>query len=190
MDLNINPFDIFKYAWMIISSKAFLGLVLLLVLFTLPRRILELIVRQREELRDREFRHKCRVTGVDATDTMNGRQFEKWLAVKFEKLGYQVHLKSGTKDQGADLILRTKSGERICVQAKKRGKQNIGVAALGDLVRGMRYYETPRGIVVTNQHFTRDMIEEASYYPDIELWDRERLVSELAKVEGLTKKKR
>lgn len=56
---------------------------------------------------------------------------------------------------------------------------------MGDLVRGMRYYKTPRGIVVTNQYFTREMKEEASYYPDIELWDRQRLVDELAKVEGI-----
>lgn len=182
----MDPITIFKGFWMVFSDPRVWGFILFLFLISIIRDIPGWIIRRRTEIQDRNFRHKARITGVDATDTMNGRQFEKWLAVKFEKMGYQVHLKSGTKDQGADLILKTKSGERICVQAKKRGKQNIGVAALGDLIRGMRYYETPRGIVITNQHFTREMIEEASYYHDIELWDRERLVSELAKVEGLT----
>ena len=134
------------------------------------------------------FRHKARLTGVDATDTMTGREFEKWLAVKFQKMGYQVHLLPGVKDQGTDLILKSKSGERICVQCKKSAKKNIGVAALGELVRGMRYYKTPKGIIVTNQYFTKELKEEASYYPDIELWDRKRLVDELANLEGFKEK--
>lgn len=186
--MNINPFDIFKYLWMIMTSEVGLVLIGLLILNIFFSRITNRKsgkTKRKSEVKEAIFRHKARVTGVDATDTMKGREFEKWLAVKFEKMGYWVDLKPGIKDKGADLILRTKSGERICVQAKKSAKQNIGVAALGDLVRGMRYYQTPKGIVVTNQYFTKEMKEEASYYPDIELWDRKRLVDELAKAEGI-----
>jgi len=186
--MNINT--ALKGIWMIFSDPRVWGFLIFLFLISIIWDIPKWIARRQTEKQEIKFRHYCRITGVDATDKMDGRQFEKWLAVKFEKMGYQVHLKSGTKDQGADLILRSKSGERICVQAKKSGKQNIGVAALGDLVRGMRYYQTPKGIVVTNQYFTKEMKEEASYYSDIELWDRERLVDELAKAEGFKRNKK
>lgn len=186
--MNINPLDFFKSLWMIMTSEiglVLIGLLLLRTLFSSLKKANNKKTKRKNFIKDSVFNHKARITGVDATDTMGGREFEKWLAVKFKKMGYQVHLKSGTKDQGADLILKTKSGERISVQAKKSGKQNIGVAALGDIVRAMRYYQTPRGIVVTNQFFTKEMREEASYYSDIELWDRKRLVDELTKVEGI-----
>ena len=180
--MNINPFDVFKSLWMIMTSEIGLVIIGLFILNEIFSRITNRRTKKtkrKSEVKEAIFRHKARITGVDATDTMKGREFEKWLGIKFGKMGYQVHLKSGTKDQGADLILKTKNGERICVQAKKRGKQNIGVAALGDILRAMRYYETPKGIVITNQYFTKEMKEEASYYPDIELWDRQRLVDEL-----------
>jgi len=185
--VNINPFEPLKYLWLLMTSEIGLVLIGLAIIGGLLSRLTNRKTKKskpKNEVKETIFSHKARITGVDATDTMKGREFEKWLAVKFQKMGYQVHLKSGTKDQGADLILKTKTGERISVQAKKSTKKNIGVAALGDIVRAMRYYQTPKGIVVTNQYFTKDMREEASNYSDIELWDRERLVDELSRVEG------
>lgn len=98
--MNINPFDIFKSLWLIMTSEIGLVLIGLAIFSALLSRTTKRNTKKanhKSEVKDALFRHKARVTGVDATDTMKGREFEKWLAVKFEKMGYQVHLLPGVK---------------------------------------------------------------------------------------------
>jgi restriction system protein len=54
---------------------------------------------------------------------MSGEQFEEYLSVYFQDLGYHVEEVSGRGDKGADRILtEPASGKRICVQAKRYQK--------------------------------------------------------------------
>ena len=189
---NINPFDVFKYVWLILTQPFMLALLgLYFVFYWLIPSVAEAIHRwlneheqkridQREKARQEAFNARLRATGVEATDKMTGRDFEQWLKVKFEQMGYKVRLKNGSKDQGVDLVL-FKAGKKTVVQAKKRTSQNVGVKALGELLRGMKYHDAHKGIVVTNRYFTREMTEEAKEYDDVELWDRDRLVKEIEK---------
>jgi HJR/Mrr/RecB family endonuclease len=102
-------------------------------------------------------------------DIMTGKEFEKLLSLGFDKLDYAVKLTSETQDYGADLILY-KDNIKIVVQAKRR-KNVIGVNAVQEVVSAIRYYQADKGMVVTNNFFTRNAYNLARSN-EIELWDR------------------
>jgi restriction system protein len=91
-----------------------------------------------------------------ALDSMDGPAFERAVAELCELLGYEVELIGGY-DKGADLVI-TKDGERTGVQAK-RYSSSVGIAAVRQLIDGMKRYECTRGLVVTNSFFTEQAIE-------------------------------
>ncbi|HHV76182.1 MAG TPA: restriction endonuclease [Syntrophothermus lipocalidus] len=175
MEFGTDPFDQFMYffrpLWQVLTHKFFLMLYALAIMPSFIRWLVRL-----------HFNARARRTGVDKTDRMSGREFEQWLSVKFKQMGYKVQLQRGFKDKGADLILQ-KGPLTIAVQAKKLAPgRKVGVKVLGEVLRAMKYYKAPRGIVVTNQYFTREIIEEASGYTDVQLWDRPRLIREIEKL--------
>jgi restriction system protein len=105
-------------------------------------------------------------------DRMSGREFEKFLEKLFQKLGYQTILTPEMKDHGADLIIIDTRGRKFAIQAKKLQEYGrIGVSVLGEVTRGQRWYECHGSIVITNQHFTDQMLEEAKKL-HVALWDR------------------
>ncbi len=100
-------------------------------------------------------------------DIMTGKEFEKLLFLGFEKLDYAVKLTSETRDYGADLILY-KDGITIAVQAKR--KKTV------EVVSAIRYYQADKGMVVTNNYFTRYAYNLARSN-EIDLWDRKSLIN-------------
>jgi restriction system protein len=106
-------------------------------------------------------------------DSMDGPDFERALAELFELLGYEVELIGGY-DKGADLVI-TKDGERTGVQAK-RYSNAVGIAAVRQLIDGMKRYGCTRGLVATNSFFTEQAIECAEAW-EIDLWDRRELAN-------------
>lgn len=115
-------------------------------------------------------------------DQMSGREFEKFLICLYNKLGYQTFLTPEQKDHGADIIITDPQGKKFAVQAKKLqdSRTRIGVDALGELFRGIQWYNCTGGIVVTNQYFTDQAIDEAKRYR-INLWDRPVLIERIKK---------
>ncbi|NHM27696.1 restriction endonuclease [Desulfofundulus sp. TPOSR] len=110
-------------------------------------------------------------------DQMRGQDFERFLDLMFRRLGYKTILTPELKDHGADVILIDSNGRKIAVQAKKLrySKNRVGVKALGELYRGMKWYGCDGGIVITNQYFTDQAIEEARKF-GIALWDRPQII--------------
>jgi restriction system protein len=106
---------------------------------------------------------------------MSGDQFEGFLQVLFERLGYEAEI-TGRYDKGADLIL-TREGVRTVVQAKC-WKQPVGVEAVRAIIAALRPYRCRRGMVVTNSAFTRSA-RQAAEENNIELWDRTDLANML-----------
>ncbi|MBI4777254.1 MAG: restriction endonuclease [Deltaproteobacteria bacterium] len=64
------------------------------------------------------IRRKLLRSGLGEADYMSGEEFEQWIAVKMQTLGYEYSLTPGSGDFGADLILR-KRREKTVVQAKR-----------------------------------------------------------------------
>lgn len=110
-----------------------------------------------------------RITDVDL---MTGQEFENFLKTLFERMGYKAMLTKFSNDQGADLIMN-RLGEKVVVQAK-RYSQKVSNNAIQEVVAAIKQYGVDRGIVVTNNEFTRSAIELAKSN-NIELIDRIKL---------------
>ena len=118
-------------------------------------------------------------SGIDDIDNMSGKTFEKYLEVLFEKLGYRVERTRYVGDYGADLVT-AKNGVKTVIQ-EKRYKGKAGVKAIQEAVAAKGYYDCSKAMVVTNSFFTQQAIELARRN-QVELWDRDKLVSALLSV--------
>lgn len=108
-------------------------------------------------------------------DKMSGIQFEEALAAHFKNQGYKVSLTPASNDYGADLILKSPRGEKICVQAK-RYSGKVGNKAIQEIIGALGYYQADRGMVVTNSYYTNNAVTLANAN-NVELWDRNTLIS-------------
>ena len=115
---------------------------------------------------------------IKDVDKMSGYDFEKFLVILFEKMGYKVEHTQLSKDQGADLIV-SKFGERMVIQAK-RYNQKVSNSAIQEVVASIRHYKADKGMVVTNNEFTNEAIDLAKSN-DITLIDRKQLKEWLTK---------
>ncbi|NLA05594.1 MAG: restriction endonuclease [Firmicutes bacterium] len=129
----------------------------------------------------RRHKKKLMESGIGLIDEMSGTVFEELLMEHFKRLGYRAKMTAKTGDYGADLILE-KEEERIVVQAK-RWKQNVGVAAIQQVVGAINYYHADKGMVISNSYFTSNA-EKLARSNSIELWDRDKLVDFLSKARG------
>lgn len=93
-------------------------------------------------------------------DEMDGKEFEKFIAVLYSRMGYEVKQVSLGTDQGVDLILIDENNKRIAVQAKRWSKA-VGNAAVQQVLAGKKYHNCQSAVVVTNSHFTRQAVELA-----------------------------
>jgi len=120
-------------------------------------------------------------SGIDIADKMSGEEFEKFLLVHFQKLGYKGDTTSKTNDYGADLVL-SKDGEKIVVQAK-RWSSKVGIEAVQQIIGAKAYYKADSCIVATNNYFTPNAINLASSSL-VDLWDRSKLLEIMSKSNG------
>jgi HJR/Mrr/RecB family endonuclease len=107
-------------------------------------------------------------------DSMNGYDFERFVKVLFENMGYSVEPTSLSGDQGADLIV-SKFGERTSVQVK-RYSNNVSNHSVQEVVASKNYYNCDKCMVVTNSYFTNSAIELARAN-SVELISRDKLHS-------------
>lgn len=178
--------DVISVIWLIFTSPPMLIVIFITVLASLTKWLFNSFDDWKIKQEIEQFNKRARLTGVEATDNMTGLGFERWLRVKFEQMGYpKVVLLRYSKDKGADLLITTTSGQKIAVQAKKSSTSNIGVRAIGEVMRAMKYYDCDLGIVVTNQYFTNDALEEIKHYKDIVLWDRTTLIQKIEKADSI-----
>lgn len=123
-------------------------------------------------LKAKKYRHKLLNSGMDIVDKMTGEEFEKFLLVHFERLGYKVELTPKTGDYGADLILKKEC--KIVVQAK-RWTSRVGIEAIQQIIGAKEYYKADKCIVATNNYFTKNALNLADS-SGVELWDRDKLI--------------
>lgn len=121
-----------------------------------------------------KYQSQCLIrSGVNTIDKMTGLEFQDYLAVVFERLGYSVK-KTPYNDYGADLILTDRSGIRTAVQAKHYGS-NVGISAVQEVVAAKNYYHCESLLVVTNRDFT-DPAKRLAQTNRVALWDRQILI--------------
>lgn len=161
--MKIDIFQIWIEAFKIASPA-----LMLLFLFICVKKFL--VLREKRELAK---------SGIDQIDVMDGKTFEKYLEVLFEKLGYRVERTRYVGDYGADLVTR-KDGAKTVIQCK-RHKGKVGVKAIQEAVAAKGYYGCERSMVVTNSFFTHEARRLASSN-DVTLWDRKDLARAMTSV--------
>lgn len=109
---------------------------------------------------------------IDDIDMMNGIEFEQFLCLLFEKMGYMTIQTKGSGDQGIDVIAQNNIC-KIGIQAK-RYTGNVGNAAVQEALAGKMFYNCDRVMVITNSTFTPMAVDLANK-THVELWDRDFL---------------
>ncbi len=144
--------------------------------------ITQIIYYRRKRIAHQNYVKKLQASDMAAVDLMTGREFELYLEVLFEKLGYGAEQLPTTNDFGADLILVT-GDKRIAVQAK-RYKGNIGNRAVQMILGAKKYYGCNEAWIVTNSFYTKAAIQ-MSAKTDVLLVDRNGLLDLMTKSKTL-----
>lgn len=128
--------------------------------------------------------YRAKTAGVDQVDSMSGKMFEVWLEHQFNKAGYTVRRTQYQRDHGADLIVTSLNGTKFAVQAKQlsKRKNRVGAKALGEVLRGKKYYKCDEAIMVTNQDYTQQAKDEARKI-GIKLMGRKELIEFVEKTQ-------
>lgn len=87
-----------------------------------------------------------------AVDAMSGYDFEDFLSKLFTTIGYDVQVTKRSSDQGADLFAE-KFGKKVVIQAKNY-RDNVGNAAIQQVLAAKTFYRCDDAMVVTNSFFT------------------------------------
>ncbi len=91
---------------------------------------------------------------------MDGKKYEQRVALYLRNHGFKkVSVTKASNDYGVDIICY-KHRKKYAVQCKYYSKP-VGVHAVQEVVGGMRYYDCDRGMVVTNNTYTRQAVELA-----------------------------
>jgi restriction system protein len=118
-------------------------------------------------------------SGIEEIDQMDGRTFERRLAMLFRRLGYHVEHVGRRGDYGADLLVR-RDGKRTVVQAK-RWTKNVGIRAVQEAHAAPALYGCSGAMVVTNRYYT-EAAKKLARANGVVLWDRDRLAKALLAV--------
>ncbi len=120
--------------------------------------------------------------GMFEIDKMTGDDFERYLAILFEKLGYSAQIVGSHKgDYGTDLIIE-KEGVKTAIQAK-RWHNAVGIKSVQEVYGSLHVYNCTKALVVTSNFFTKQA-RNLAQSNSVELWDR----NYLAKIILSTKK--
>ena len=129
-----------------------------------------------------EFEMQKKLNNLDAgfsnykIDSMEGYDFERLVSEMFIKLGFSSEVTKPSGDYGVDVIAQ-KSGVKFGIQVK-RSYNPISIKAVQEIVAGLNYYNCNKGIIVTNNVFTKAAIELATKN-QIQLWDRNNLLTRI-----------
>lgn len=127
-------------------------------------------------------RFQKNLTTIEDVDSMDGHEFESFLAAMLSKLGYNTTLTKITGDQGIDIVA-IKDGIKFGIQAK-RYSSNVTNSAIQEAVAGKGFYDLDKVMVVTNSYFTKSAVQLATRN-NVILWDRIVLRSKLDEMNRL-----
>jgi len=144
--------------------------------------IIQVIYYRRKRIAHQNYVKKLQASDMAAVDFMTGREFELYLEVLFQKLGYGTEQLPTSNDFGADLIL-VNGDKRIAVQAK-RYKGNVGNRAVQMILGAKKYYGCNEAWIVTNSFYTKAAIQ-MSAKTDVLLVDRNGLLDLMTKSKTL-----
>lgn len=116
-----------------------------------------------------DFANKCTMPYID---NLEGYEFEEFISNLLINLGYDTKVTQESGDYGIDVVA-VKDNIRYAIQCKNYS-QSVGNKAIQEAYSGKNYYDCHVAIVVTNNHFTTNAINQAKMNKVV-LWDRNKL---------------
>ena len=126
-------------------------LIVILLPFVLCFLIKNAIIKRRQ---NKLNEGKIKIYDISQINSLSGTEFEKYLKLLFEKMGYRVQTTKKSKDFGVDLILE-KNKKKTIVQAKCYS-HTVGVSAIQEIISARNHYNIFEALVVTNQKFSKE----------------------------------
>lgn len=105
---------------------------------------------------------------------MDGKEFEFFLKVFFQKQGYSVEMVPPARRHGADLMVK-KSDATTVIQVKKQDKP-VDHDSVDQILDAKKMKQSNQACVMTNNYFTDDAKESASV-SGVKLLDRDDLIT-------------
>ncbi len=127
------------------------------------------------------YSYRLAKSGIAEIDTMTGKEFEDYLKILFERLGYTAKVTPYCGDYGADLVIE-KAGVRTAVQAK-RYRWPVRIDAVQQVVAAKARYRCSRAMIVTNSYLTSPAWHLARDN-QVAVWSRKRLIEKILQVQG------
>lgn len=140
---------IYKESWFVRVLRRIL--IVILLPFVLCFLIKNAIIKRRQ---NKLNEGKIKIYDISQINSLSGTEFEKYLKVLFEKMGYRVQTTKKSKDFGVDLILE-KNKKKTIVQAKCYS-HTVGVSAVQEIISARNHYNIFEALVVTNQKFSKE----------------------------------
>lgn len=164
-------------AGIIVAIVLFLPIVAMIYLFKGVSILIKYIIEQKAKKNEENAYKSLLNTNIREqlikVDNLEGLQFEKYIGELLKKIGFKnVIVTKGSGDFGADIIAE-KDGNKYAFQCK-RFSSTIGPKPIGEVLRGMNKYKCNKGVVITNNYFTNQAIQEAEV-SNVELWDRDKI---------------
>lgn len=125
------------------------------------------------------WRRKTKARNETRLDLMDDAAFERYLALLFARLGYQI--KRTNYAGHVRTLVATKNGISYVIQAR-RNHRRVGAKAIEDVMSSRSYYKCERAMVVTNHFFSKKARQKAKANR-IVILDRHDLIKELVCLE-------
>lgn len=138
----------------------------------------EEIIEEDSSKNEKKLETKENTITIEYIDQMTGEEFEHFLVKLFNKAGYKAVATPLSGDYGVDIIAENEF-VKIGVQAK-RYSDRVTNSAIQEVVAGMKHYNLDKGMVVTNNYFTR-AAKELAKDNNVILWDRDTLIDKISK---------
>jgi len=106
-------------------------------------------------------------------DNTSGREFEKFIIMLFEKLGYSATVTNRSKDYGCDMMLQ-QSDYRIAVQTT-RSESELTFTSVQRVLDSSRKYNSQMSVVITNNKFLPSA-KNLAKIKNVVLLDRKKLL--------------
>ena len=118
-----------------------------------------------------------RATGV-GLDFMDEAAFERYLALLFTRMGYQVRRVNYADN--VSTLMAARNGVSYVIQAR-RNRRKVGIRAIEDAIATRKHLKCERAIVVTN-HFFSNQARKIAKANQVLTLDRHDLIKELKRM--------
>lgn len=129
-----------------------------------------------DESSDEDSPEALPIKPIERIDVMDGGEFEIFMEKYFAQKGYKVSKTPLSGDYGIDLIIEHEFG-KTGVQLK-RYTEKVGLAAVQEVVAGLKHYGLSNGMIITNSYY-QPSAKQLAADNNITLWDRDILIEKL-----------